>query len=94
MNIGLIAHDAKKKSDAEFLYCIPRNIVVNTICMQQRRQERLIEECNQPELFISFLPGHLGGNQQLGAQIEQNEIDAADLFERSASQMPSLMNRM
>ena len=37
---------------------------------------RLIEESNQPVLSISILLVHLGGKQQLGAQIAQNDIDA------------------
>ena len=48
MNVGLIAHDSKKKLMQNF--CIAYNI-------------------------HKFLPGHLGGEQQMGAQIENNDID-------------------
>ena len=49
MNIGLIAHDSKKK-------------LMQNFCIAYRG-------------ILSYLAGHLGGSQQLGAQIEHNEID-------------------
>ena len=52
MNIGLIAHDSKKKLMQNF--CIAYRGILNV---------------------HKYLAGHLGGSQQLGAQIEHNEID-------------------
>ena len=92
MNIGLIAHDSKKTLMQNF--CIAyRGILSKHNLYATGTTGRLIEECNQPDLFISILLVHLGGKQQLGAQIAQNDIDAADLFERSYK-CSSLMNRM
>lgn len=73
MNIGLIAHDAKKKLMQNF--CIAYR---GTLCKNQLfatgTTGRLIEEAtNLP--VRKFLDGHLGGEQQLCAQIENNEID-------------------
>ena len=53
MNIGLIAHDAKKKLMQNF--CIAYRGILS-----------------KNELYAT---GHLGGEQQLGSQIENNDID-------------------
>ena len=42
--------------------------------MRQAPQGRLIEEVTNLNIH-KFLAGHLGGEQQLGAQIEHNNID-------------------
>ena len=55
MNIGLIAHDAKKKLMQNF--CIAYKGILSKHNIHR------------------FLAGHVGGEQQLGAQIENNEID-------------------
>ena len=57
MNIGLIAHDSKKKLMQNF--CIAYRGILS-----------------KNELYATGTTGrHLGGSQQLGAQIEHNEID-------------------
>ena len=43
---------------------------------------RLIEEVTNLKVH-KYLAGPLGGKQQLGAQIAQNDIDASYLFERA-----------
>ena len=64
MNIALIAHDAKKKLMQNF--CIAyRGILSKNELYATGTTGRLIEE----------VTGHLGGEQQIGAQIEHNEID-------------------
>ena len=69
MNIGLIAHDAKKKLMQNF--CIAyRGILCKNELFATGTTGRLIEEVANLNLA-----GHLGGAQQLGAQIEHNEID-------------------
>ena len=52
MNVGLIAHDSKKKLMQNF--CIAYKGILS---------------------IHKFLPGHLGGEQQMGAQIENNDMD-------------------
>ena len=73
MYIGLIAHDAKKKLMQNF--CIAyRGILSKHELYATGTTGRLIEEVTNLTLH-KYLPGHLGGSQQLGAQIEHNQID-------------------
>ena len=73
MNIGLIAHDAKKKLMQNF--CIAyRGILSRHKLFATATTGRLIEEVTNLNIH-KHLAGHLGGMQQIGAQIEQNEID-------------------
>ena len=73
MNIGLIAHDAKKKLMQNF--CIAyRGILCKNELFATGTTGRLIEEVANLNVH-KYLAGHLGGAQQLGAQIEHNEID-------------------
>lgn len=73
MNIGLIAHDSKKKLMQNF--CIAyRGILSRNQLFATGTTGRLIEEVTNLSVH-KYLAGHLGGEQQIGAQIEHNEID-------------------
>ena len=73
MNIGLIAHDAKKKLMQNF--CIAyRGILSKNELYATGTTGRLIEEVANLNVH-KYLAGHLGGGQQLAALIEHNEID-------------------
>ncbi len=73
MRIALIAHDAKKKLMQNF--CIAyRGILSRHQLYATSTTGRLIEEVTNLSIH-KHLAGHLGGMQQIGAQIEQNEID-------------------
>ncbi len=73
MNIALIAHDAKKKLMQNF--CIAyRGILSKHDLYATGTTGRLIEEVTNLTVHKQ-LAGHLGGEQQIGAQIEQNMID-------------------
>ena len=73
MNIGLIAHDNKKKLMQNF--CIAyRGILSKNELYATGTTGRLIEEVTNLNIH-KFLAGHLGGEQQMGDQIEQNEMD-------------------
>lgn len=73
MNIGLIAHDSKKKLMQNF--CVAyRGIMSKNELYATGTTGRLIEEVTNLNVH-KFLAGHLGGQQQLSAQIEQNLID-------------------
>ncbi|NBH81757.1 methylglyoxal synthase [bacterium C-53] len=73
MNIGLIAHDAKKKLMQNF--CVAyRGILNKNELYATGTTGRLIEEVTNLNIH-KFLAGHLGGEQQLGAQIEHNQMD-------------------
>ena len=73
MNIGLVAHDSKKKLMQNF--CIAyRGILSKNDLYSTGTTGRLIEEVTNLSVH-KYLAGHLGGTQQLAAQIEHNEID-------------------
>lgn len=73
MNIGFIAHDAKKILMQNF--CIAyRGIICKHSLYATATTGRLIEEATNLQVH-KFLAGHLGGVQQLGSQIEHNELD-------------------
>jgi len=73
MNIGLIAHDAKKKLMQNF--CIAyRGILSKHNLYATGTTGRLVEDVTNLNIH-KYLAGHLGGEQQLGAQIENNELD-------------------
>ena len=73
MNIGMIAHDSKKKLMQNF--CIAyRGILNKHELYATGTTGRLIEEVTNLTVH-KYLAGHLGGQQQLGAQIEHNQID-------------------
>ena len=73
MRIALIAPAAKKKLMQNF--CIAyRGILSRHQLYATSTTGRLIEEVTNLNIH-KHLAGHLGGMQQIGAQIEQNEID-------------------
>ncbi len=73
MNIGLIAHESKKKLMQNF--CIAyRGILGKNTLYATGTTGRLIEEVTNLTVH-KYLPGHLGGVQQLSADIESNLID-------------------
>ena len=73
MNIGLIAHDAKIKLMQNF--CIAyRGILTKHELYATGTTGRLIEEVTNLTVH-KYLAGHLGGEQQLGSEIEHNDID-------------------
>lgn len=73
MNIGLIAHDTKKKLMQNF--CIAyRHILSKHELYATGTTGRLIEEVTNLSIH-KYLAGHLGGEQQLGSQIAHNQID-------------------
>lgn len=73
MNIGLIAHDAKKKLMQNF--CIAyRGILCKHELFATGTTGRLIEEVTNLTIH-KYLAGHLGGEQQFGSEIEHNDID-------------------
>ena len=78
MNIGLIAHDAKKKLMQNF--CITyRGFLSKHELYATGTTGNLIESVTNLTIH-KFLAGHLGGKQQLGSQIENNNIDLLIFF--------------
>ncbi len=73
MNVGFIAHDAKKKLMQNF--CIAyRGILAKHELYATGTTGRLIESVTNLPIH-KFLAGHVGGEQQMGAMIEQNQLD-------------------
>lgn len=73
MNIGFIAHDAKKKLMQNF--CIAYRGILNKHTLYATGTTgRLIEEVANLNIH-KYLAGALGGDQQMCAQIENNELD-------------------
>lgn len=73
MNIGLIAHDSKKKLMQNF--CIAyRAILSKNELYATGTTGRLIEEVTNLNVH-KYLTGQLGGDQQMCMDIEQNTLD-------------------
>jgi len=73
MNIALIAHDNKKKL-MENLCVAYRHILSKHRIYATGTTGQLVEEATN--LHVSkYLAGHLGGEQQLSAQVALNDID-------------------
>ena len=73
MNIALIAHDAKKILMQNF--CIAyRGILSKHEIYATGTTGRLVEEVTNLSIH-KYLAGHLGGEQQMCSQIEQNDLD-------------------
>lgn len=73
MNIALIAHDSKKILMENF--CIAyRHILSKHSIFSTGTTGLLIEETSNIPVH-KYLAGHLGGEQQLGSQIANNDID-------------------
>ena len=83
MNIGLVAHDAKKKLMQNF--CIAYRGILSKHNLYATETTGILVE-NVTNLSIhKYLPGHLGGKQQLGSQIEHkpdvnNVIHLCDIY--------------
>lgn len=78
MNVAFVAHDAKKKLMQNL--CIAyRNILARHELYATGTTGRLIEEATNLNLH-KFLAGHIGGEEQLGAMVEQNQIDLVIFF--------------
>ncbi len=73
MHIALIAHDAKKVLMQNF--CIAyRSILSKHEIFATETTGLLVEEVTNLSIH-KFLAGHLGGEKQLGSEIENNNMD-------------------
>ena len=73
MNIALVAHDSKKIL-MENLCIAYRHILIKHTVYATGTTGQIIED-NISLPVHKYLAGHLGGEQQLGAQISHNNID-------------------
>jgi methylglyoxal synthase len=73
MNIGLLAHDSKKKLMQNL--CIAYRGILNKHTLYATGTTgRLVEEVTNLNVH-KFLSGKLGGNEQLAAEVEHNALD-------------------
>ena len=73
MNIALIAHDNKKKL-VDNLWTAYRHILTKHSLYATGTTGRLVEEAANLTVH-KYLAGPLGGEQQLGSQVANNDID-------------------
>jgi len=73
MNIALVAHDNKKKL-MENLCVAYRHILSKHKLYATGTTGQLVEDATGLQVR-KYLAGHLGGGQQMGAQIALNDID-------------------
>ena len=83
MNIALVAHNNKKKL-MENLCIAYRHILAKHSLYATGTTGRVVETATSLPVH-KYLAGHLGGEQQLGAQIAGNDIDMV-IFLRDPSQ--------
>ncbi len=89
MNIGFIAHDAKKKLMQNC--CIAyRGILSRHDLYATGTTGRLIQDASGLTVH-KFLEGHVGGEQQMSAMVEQNQMDLV-LFFRDPESTASTRN--
>ncbi|MBQ8932998.1 MAG: methylglyoxal synthase [Lachnospiraceae bacterium] len=86
MNVGLIAHNSKKKLMQDF--CIAyKSILGKNKLFATDTTGRFIEEVTDLNIH-KFLPGHLGGQQQMAAQISNNAIDLVIFLRNPGEPVP------
>ncbi len=73
MNIALVAHDAKKKQMINFAVAY-RDILAGHTLFATGATGELVEEHTGLNVH-KFRPGPLGGDQQIGSMIAQDEMD-------------------
>ena len=78
MNIALIAHDKKKELMIDFCIAYSAILKKHQLCATGTTGTLVSEATGLPVKL--FLPGSEGGDQQIGARIAYNEIDAVLFF--------------
>ena len=78
MNVGLLAYESKKKLMQNF--CIAYQGVLSKHSVYATATTGQLVESVTNLTVHKFLAGDLGGGQQLGAQIEQNQLDLLIIF--------------
>ena len=91
MNIGLIAHDAKKTL-LQNLCIAYRSVLAKHTLYATGTSGRLVEEATGLNVR-KYLAGHVGGVQQMGSQIEQNDLDLV-IFPAGVRNSRNSMSRM
>ncbi|TMV51209.1 methylglyoxal synthase [Paenibacillus mesophilus] len=74
MNIALIAHDVKKAELVNLVIAYEKVFVQHTLFATGSTGQKIAEEAKIS--VVKLKSGPLGGDQQIGALVAQNEIDA------------------
>jgi methylglyoxal synthase len=86
MNIALIAHDQKKNDLVQFATAYQNIFAKHTLFATGTTGQRISEAT---DLSITrFQSGPLGGDQQIGALIAQNQMDAVFFFRDPLTSQP------
>ncbi|MBB5178668.1 methylglyoxal synthase [Planomicrobium koreense] len=86
MNIALIAHDRKKDDLIQFVTAYQPILSEHTLYATGTTGRRIIDETDLD--VIRFQSGPLGGDQQIGAMIAQNEMDMIIFFRDPLTAQP------
>ncbi len=90
MNIALIAHDAKKELMTQFCIAYCGILSKHNICATGITG-KLVAEATGLNV-VRFLSGSQGGDQQIAARIDYNEIDLLLMFRDPLDPKPSEPN--
>ncbi|PYI54848.1 methylglyoxal synthase [Paenibacillus flagellatus] len=74
MNIALIAHDVKKEELVNLVIAYEKVFASHTLFATGTTGQKIAEEAKLP--VVRLKSGPLGGDQQIGALVAQNEMDA------------------
>ncbi len=86
MNIALIAHDKKKELMVDFCIAYSGILKHHNLCATETTGSMVQDATGLP--ISKFLSGADGGDQQIGARIAYNEIDAVLFFRDPLTAQP------
>ncbi|MFD1018467.1 methylglyoxal synthase [Thalassobacillus hwangdonensis] len=86
MNIALIAHDEKKKEMIQFTVAYQKVLEHHKLFATGTTGKR-IEEATQMDV-VRFQSGPIGGDQQIGAKIAENDMDLVIFFRDPLTAQP------
>jgi len=86
MNIALIAHDRKKDDLIQFVIAYQPILIEHSLYATGTTGQRIVDETGVP--VTRFRSGPLGGDQQIGAMIAQDEMDMVIFFRDPLTAQP------
>lgn len=86
MKIALIAHDRKKDDLIQFVIAYQPILAENSLFATGTTGQRIIDETGLP--VHKFRSGPLGGDQQIGSMIAQDEMDMIIFFRDPLTAQP------
>ncbi|ADU30160.1 methylglyoxal synthase [Evansella cellulosilytica] len=86
MNISFIAHDRKKDDMVQFVTAYEQVLKEHTLFSTGTTGERIMEATSLS--IHRFQSGPLGGDQQIGAKIAENEMDLVVFFKDPLAAQP------